>query len=180
MAHESKAPDGDWQGDGWGTAWLDHQNKWQVKKSLMPIWEETGTFDTLPPASLILAHARSSSFLHHKGIIEFNQPYISEKYAFVFNGLLRGVSLSNVPGKIGAEKIWYLLQQELENSDPPQALEKTRKILKHHSKEIVALNIGLATKKNIYSLNYFSQRPEYYSLHRWHDEGSDIICSEQL
>jgi len=180
MAHTSKAPDGDRQGDGWGVAWLNEENQWQVKKSLSPVWQETEIFETFPQTSLLVAHARSASFSHHKGVIEFNQPYISENYAFVFNGMLRGVTLSNFPGKIGAEKIWYLLQRKLAQNDPPAALEKVKQILMHHSREIVALNIGLATTGNMYALNYFTRNPEYYILHRWKTEHVEIICSEKL
>lgn len=180
MAEKSKTLDGDWQGDGWGIAWLDEKNKWQVKKSLQPIWKETKVFGEFPQTSLFVAHARSASFPHHKGIIEFNQPYISDKYAFVFNGLLRGVSLPSIPGKIGAEKIWFLLQQELKKSNPQEALEKTKQLLTTISKEIVALNIGLATRENIYSLNHFTKHPEYYFLHEWNEGNSKVVCSESL
>ena len=180
MSQKSKALDGDWQGDGWGVAWLNEENMWQVKKSLSPVWEDTSVFPTIPSTRILVAHARSASFPHHKGVIEFNQPYISGKYAFVFNGLLRGVSLQNIPGKIGAEKIWSLLQQELKESAPQEALEKVKKLLIENSKEIVALNMGLATPEGIYSLNHFTKHPEYYSLHQWNEDSTKIICSETL
>jgi predicted glutamine amidotransferase len=180
MAQKSKALDGDWQGDGYGVAWLDEQNKWQVKKSLSPIWEEIQNLDNLPETGMFLAHARSASFPQHKGVIEFNQPYILGEYAFVFNGLLKGVSLPNIPGKIGAEKIWSLLQKELESNDPQEALERTRQLLINSAQEIVALNVGLATKENMYFLNHFTKHPEYYSLHEWSEDETRIICSEPL
>ena len=178
MAEKCKAPDGDWQGDGWGIAWLDKQDQWQIQKSLLPIWKETKIFNEFGHTRIFVAHARSASFPQHKGMIEFNQPYISGEYVFVFNGLLKGVSLPNVPGKIGAEKIWRLLQEELRKNAPQKALEVIKKLLLHKSKEIIALNIGLATPQNIYSLNYFTKNPEYYTLHRWHQNSSEIICSE--
>lgn len=180
MAKKNKAPDGDWQGDGWGVAWLGEQNQWQVQKSLEPIWKEAGGFTAFPRTRTFVAHARSASFPQHKGIIEFNQPYIFGKYAFVFNGLLKGVTLSNASGKIGAEKIWHLLQLELKNNTPQKALETTKRQLLKNSKKIIALNIGLATPKNIYSLNYFTKNPEYYTLHHWQENSAVIICSEPL
>ena len=35
LAKMSKAPDGDWQGDGWGAAWIGSDNNWQVKKDVV-------------------------------------------------------------------------------------------------------------------------------------------------
>jgi len=180
MSKYSKALDGDWQGDGWGLAWLTDTKEWHTRKSLSPIWDDTESFSHIPNTSICIAHARSASFPQHKGIIEFNQPYLSGKYAYVFNGLLRGVTLSSLPGKIGAEKIWYLLQQELKNNNPQEALAKLKQLLIDSSKEIIALNIGLATNEKIYSLNYFTRNSEYYSLHHWVENDVTIICSELL
>lgn len=181
MSEKSKALDGDWQGDGWGVAWLDEQGEWHRQTSLAPVWQETHIFDDLPATRALVAHARAASFPHHKGVIEFNQPYLFHEYAFVFNGLLRGVTLPGIPGRIGAEKICHLVKRELATAASPQeALERVRNLLDQNAKEIVALNLGLATPEGIYSLNHFTQHPEYYSLHAWNDEATHIICSEPL
>lgn len=180
MAKTSKALDGDWQSDGWGIAWIDSDNKWQLKKSLLPVWKDTRSFSKFPKTSVFVVHARSASFPNHKGVIEFNQPYITGSYAFVFNGLLKGVSLPKVPGKIGAEKIWYLLERELRKNSVVEALKKTKALLLKNSKEIIALNIGLASNKKLYTLNYFTKYPKYYSLHHHQKNGLEIICSEPL
>lgn len=180
MAKTSKAPDGDWQGDGWGISWVDSNNKWQLKKSLLPIWEDTQYFSKFPKTTIFVVHARSASFPAHKGVIEFNQPYISDSYAFVFNGLLKGVSLPGVPGEIGAEKIWYLLERELRKSNEREALKKIKALLLNNSKEIIALNIGLVSIKKIYTLNYFIKYQNYYNLYHHQKNGLEIICSEPL
>ena len=180
MSEKSKALDGDWQGDGWGVAWLDSNNQWKRQTSLAPVWQERQTFEVVPRTRVMVAHARAASFAHHKGVIEFNQPYLFGEYAFVFNGLLKGVSLPGIPGRIGAEKICHLVQQEVVQHSPQIALERVRDLLRHNAKEIVALNLGLATVNGIYSLSHFSQHPEYYSLHSWNDEDTHIICSEPL
>jgi len=180
IAKKSKALDGDWQGDGWGFAWIDTNGQWQVKRSLLPIWEEMGSFSDLPEVRSFAVHARSASFPQHKGNVEFNQPYIMGEFAFVFNGLLKGVSLTPIPGKIGAEKIWYLLQRELKNTPPQISLKRTEKLLIDNSKEIVALNIGLMSSKNMFSLNYFTRNPEYYKLHHYKSQNLKIICSEYI
>jgi predicted glutamine amidotransferase len=180
MAEKSKAPDGDWQGDGWGVAWIDEAGSWRTYTSLLPVWKDRGSFVQLPETQMFVAHARSASFPQHKGILAFNQPYISGKYAFVFNGLLRGVSLSNIPGRIGAEKIWYLIQQELKKNNPQEALETVRDLLLKNSKEIIALNIGLSTMENIYSLSYFTKFPDYYRLVNFQNQQYQAVCSEKL
>jgi len=180
MAEKSRAFDGDWQGDGWGVSWLDTHNNWHVYKSLKPIWEDRSSFNTVPATSIISIHARSASFPEHKDNLAFNQPYINDDYSFVFNGLLKGVTLPSIPGTIGAEKIWFLLQSFLKKYDPETALEKVKTVLIKNTREIQAVNIGLASKTAIYSLNYFTKHPEYYTLHSFTDNHVEITCSEQL
>ncbi len=193
MAEKSKAFDGDWQGDGWGFSWLNKNNKWQLYRSLNPIWKDIQSFNRLgTPSKMFLIHARSATFPQHKGNIEFNQPYLNGPYAFVFNGYLKGVSLS-IPGKIGAEKIWYLLQKILahpqgghkaRNQAHPagvvEALEKVKNLLKKNTKQIQALNIGLSDGKKIYALSYFANHPEYYRLCYFRTKGLSLISSEPI
>ena len=180
MSQASKSLDGDWQGDGWGVAWLDETNQWQYYRSLSPIWEDRSAFGQVPPTRSLVTHARSASFPHQKGVLEYNQPYVTGPYAFVFNGLIRGVNLPPIPGQIGAQKIWHLLQQELVLHDPDTALRHLADYLQTHCKEIAALNIGLATPTGIYGLNEFSRHPEYYTLHHWQSDQGEFICSEPL
>jgi len=182
MAKNSRSYDGDQQSDGWGIAWLNAQKQWQLKKSLSPIWKELNSFTQFPDSNIFVVHARSSSFPKDKGFIIYNQPYIDGQYSFVFNGLLKGVSLPEIPGNIGAEKIWYLLKRELKKNDIPVALENTKKLLLKNSKEIIAFNLGLADsqKSKIYSLCYFTKYPQYYQLHTSKTQSLEIICSENL
>lgn len=180
MAKKSQAYDGDWQGDGWGVSWVDENNRWQIKKSFLPIWEEGDTFDRFSPTSILAVHARSASFPDQKGVIDYNQPFINEPYVFVFNGLLRKVSLTGVPGKIGAQKIWFLLSKLLERLPPEKALQKIKDILLKNTDNLQALNIGLCNKDNFYGLNYFSQHPDYYQMYYLDSPSQKIICSEKL
>jgi predicted glutamine amidotransferase len=180
MAEKSRAPDGDIQGDGWGIAWLDKSGNWQNYRSLLPVWKDKSSFQNIGKTSAFLVHARSASFTHQKGILEYNQPYIYDKYAFVFNGLLKGVSLPDIPGRIGAEKIWFLLRKELNKKSPQESLEALKNLLIKNSREVIALNIGLATNKNIYSLSYFTQYPDYYHLWKFKNEHYQAICSENI
>ncbi len=180
MSQASKSLDGDWQGDGWGVAWLTKNGTWETHHSLSPVWEDREAFERIPETLRLVAHARSASFPHQKGVLEFNQPYVFGPYAFAFNGLVKGVSLPALPGRIGAEKIWHLLKQELEQHPPDTALQRLKEVLIANSREIAALNIGIASADDTHSLNHFSRFPDYYTLHTWEHETGKITCSEPL
>lgn len=181
MAKNSQALDGDWQGDGWGISWLDNKNCWQTTKSQNPIWNDMNKFSSIPVNKLFVIHARSASFPQHKDNVNYNQPYVNNNYVFVFNGLLKGVRIkSDKNSEIGAQKIWSLLQNILKTHPPLVALNKLKQILLNNSEKIQALNIGLSDKKNLYSLCYFSSNPDYYQLHYFSKNNTNIICSESL
>lgn len=178
MAKKSKAFDGDWQGDGWGISWLEG-NDWKSYKSVKPIWEDSKKDTLLFSSTIFLIHARSASFPQHKNNKEYNQPYINTKEAFVFNGLIKGVSL-HLPGVIGSQKIWSLLQKKLLIMAPREALKETQRIISKNSKTVQALNMGLADSKNIYALCYYSNHKKYYSLHYSKTADISIISSEPI
>jgi len=178
MAENSKAFDGDWQGDGWGFSWLEN-NKWNEYRSLKPIWKEKDKFSKFPESNIFSIHARSASFPQHKNNIEYNQPYTNESYSYVFNGLLKGVALS-LPVDIGAQKIWQLFNNYLKKNNLTQALNKTGDILKKNSQNIQALNIGIAGKNTISAYSYFTTHPNYYSLQYSDNSDVKIICSEVI
>ena len=176
MAEKSKAYDGDWQGDGWGFSWLE-DNKWKEYRSLKPIWKEKDKFSKFTESNIFSIHARSASFPQHKNNIEYNQPYINKSYSYVFNGLLKGVTLS-LPGNIGAQKIWLLLNVYLKKINLTQSLYKVTDILKNNSLNIQALNIGVAGKNTISAYCHFNAHPNYYSLQYSDNSNIKIICSE--
>lgn len=185
MVKKSRALDGDWQGDGWGIAYkiLDTRykiQKWRVYKSLKPIWENEDAFGKFPKTDLFLVHARSASFEKDRGVIEFNQPYIYKNYAFVFNGLLRGVKLPmKVSGRIGAEKIWSLLRRYLRLGGG-KALEATCELIIKNTKEVAALNIGLCDGQDFFTYSRFASHPQYYQLWRSKSPDLEIIASEKI
>ncbi|MEZ4866890.1 MAG: hypothetical protein R3C14_36550 [Caldilineaceae bacterium] len=181
LAEHSYEATGAWQGDGWGVSWLDEAKRWRGEQSLQPIWTERGAFTRLPPSPLWLVHARSASFPHHQAVLAYNQPYFTDEYAFVFNGFLQGVKLpQRLPGTIGAQKIWALLQQHLRTAPPAVALEQVRVTLLEHSRSIKALNIGLADRQGAYAFCCFAANPEYYTLHLHRSPTLQMICSEPL
>ncbi len=180
MAKTSQAFDGDWQGDGWGVSWIDEIGNWQTRKSLLPIWEEKKLFIGFPKTSILAIHARSASFPDQKDIIDYNEPFVEEPYLFVFNGLLKKVALSSLPGKIGSQKIWFLLKKLLKRLEPKEALLKIKTVLLENAKDLQALNIGLCDKKKIYSLCSFSKYPDYYQLKYSQNSDVKIVCSGEL
>lgn len=182
MARQSTADSVEvWQGDGWGVSWLDNDQRWQLHKSLQPIWTDHANFATLPPSQRWVVHARSASFPQHKGVLAYNQPYHHGPYTFVFNGLLRGVKLpQRIAGAIGAQKIWSLLQHYLATQPPVQALQQLRHTLLAHTQEIKALNIGLADSNHCYAFCTFTTHPTYYTLQLHRSAELQMICSEPL
>jgi len=180
MSEKSKAYDGDWQGDGSGIAWFQNGN-WEVATSIEPFWESLERFSAVPETTHVVMHARSASFEKHKGVLEYNQPYISGKYAFVFNGLLKGVSFPYpLEGTIGAQKIWSLLQRYLEEHSPIDAIQKSVEMLNKHTKRIQALNIGLSDGEQVYSYTQFDDHEDYYNLQVSRSEDMNMVCSEGL
>lgn len=179
---KSRTPEGDWQGDGWGIAWLDEESRWQVRKSPSPIWEERGRLERITQTKICVAHARSASFTNQTGVLDYNQPYVNGDACFVFNGLVRKVRLARpVEGEIGAQKIWTLIQEYLSSgSDLDSALRETRELLRKNSAKIRGLNIGLVANGKAAALCEYTQDPDYFTL--WYGKTGKraIVCSEPL
>lgn len=179
VAESSHTPDGDWQGDGGGIAWREG-NRWKATKSLKPFWLQQ--LPSLPKTNIFLAHARSASFEKHKGILEYNQPYVSGNSAFVFNGMIRGVKLNRqVPGKIGAQKIFSLVQDEVSSGkSSSQALKKVHSLLQKSSRKLRGLNIGLSDGASITALCAYQEDSEYFTLNYHISKKFNVICSEPI
>lgn len=181
MARQSKALDGDWQGDGWGIGWQDKNHHWQIKKSIRPIWEDEVCFGDIPSGRQFLIHARSASFPAHKNNPDFNQPFTHGRFAFLFNGLIKGVSLPySIPGKIGSEKVWFILSGLISRKSPEVAFLELRNLLSEHSHSIKAMNIGLSDGISMYAICHYEKFPEYYNLQYYESNATKMICSEPL
>jgi predicted glutamine amidotransferase len=181
MCQRSTGLDGEgWQGDGWGMAWWHDRAGWQVQRSVAPIWTETEAVQHLPLTRRLLVHARSASFAHHKGNLAYSQPYVCGPYAFVFNGFLKGVRLPRrVPGAIGAEKIWSLVQAQLtQGLPPPQALAAVYAVLASHSRDIQACNMGLSDGHTEAFYNGSPHGRAYYQLHQASQGTLHMVGSE--
>ncbi len=181
MCRRSRTPDGDLQADGWGLAWSTN-GRWETHKSLRPIWED------LPPSFLtpvdincLLVHARSAGFPEQKGIVDYNQPFVQGQYAFVFNGMIRGMRFEKpLPGKIGAQKIFHLIQEGLQDRDAGSVLVQLRQTLRERARNLEAANIGLVGPEGIHALCDYSVNPEYFSLRLSQAGDLTLLCSEEL
>jgi hypothetical protein len=181
MAARSRSPDGDRQADGWGVAWLDEQGGWNVRKSPNPIWTETRDLADIPACRILAAHVRSASFPDHKGVVEFNQPFVADSYAFVFNGLLQGVSFPfPVEGRIGSQKIWSLLQRSINGGGPAAGIAALVSLLESRAREIQALNLGLFEGRRLFVYCRQIEAGSYYRLQSYRSPPLTLVCSEAL
>lgn len=186
MCEKSRAPDGDWQGDGWGIALKSQISKlksqsWDIYKSLKPVWKDQEQFNKFPETDLFVVHARSSGFPDQKGIIEYNQPYIEDSLCYVFNGMIRGVSLSKpIAGKIGAQKIFSLLKQQIQNNPPEEALENVDKLIINNAKKAEGMNIGFVYEDKFYVLCEYENNQDYFGVRYFRDDNITLVCSEPI
>ncbi len=199
MAEKSSDPDGGRQGDGCGFAFYTDQG-WHVQTSLLPVWEASSSIAFPDNVQQLLIHARSASFDHQKGVLAYNQPYVNEQYAFVFNGIVefrRGKAspavttpalpdkprgLSRYKGEIGAQKLWALLQEQLQKYSPLDALEATAKLVNSwsHNGVVRALNMGLADGEHMYAYTQFADNSTYYNMQVYRGTDLSMFCSESL
>ncbi len=181
MAEDSRAPGGDRQADGWGTSWIGPDGRWRSLSSLAPIWTEREMFRDVPPGRFLVVHARSASFPGQTGTLDYCQPFVGGRYSFVFNGLLRGVSLPpGAAGTIGSQRIWALIRGLLDRKSPADSMRILAGILEKRTQEISALNLGLCDGVRIFAYSRFEAHPEYYHLHAATSPGFSAVCSEPL
>ncbi len=175
---KSVAPDGELQKDGYGIAWHDDKT-WQLKKSLAPVWEEQDLFKQIPETNLLVVHARSSGFANDKDNIDYNQPFIDGPLCFVFNGMIRKISL-NLPleGKIGSQKLFSLIKLQLKKHKVDAVLNEVNKLVLNKAEKIEGMNIGLIKGNRIHVLCQYLDNKSYFSLNYYQDKNLTIISSE--
>ena len=186
MCQKSRAPDGDWQGDGWGIA-IGIKNSefriqnWREYKSLKPVWEERDKFQEFTETNMFVVHARSAGFPDQKGIIEYNQPYVSDDLCFVFNGMIKGVKIDRkLEGKIGAQKIFSLILEEKRDRSIEEVLKSVDKLLLEKSKKIIGMNIGVVKDNKFYILCEYEKNSNYFGVRYFQNDEMTLICSEPI
>jgi len=162
----------EYQGHGWGCAWKDVDQKWQLYKNICPVWEDD--FHHLPQTTLLIAHARSA-FEDRDIIVENNMPFSDGERVFIFNGELRGVRIKE-QGRIGAEKIFNFIRR-FDDGDTLAALKKGGGLIRQRTRSIRGMNIILARGDEIYLSTFFTGDEDYFTM-RYKEEPQLVICSE--
>lgn len=162
----------EYQGHGWGFAWLD-KSEWRQYHNILPVWEDNLT--SFGETSLLLVHARSA-FRDEGIVVENNMPFSDGKSIFIFNGELRGVKVKS-EGRIGAEKIYNYIRR-FDKGDQKEALDKGVDIIKKRSSYVRAMNIIMSNgEQHSLSTNY-SETPEYFQMHQKQTNDMKLICSQ--
>lgn len=162
----------EYQGHGWGCAYLNASGRWEIYKDIKPVWEDD--YSRFPAAGLFVAHARSA-FEDRDIAVENNMPFFDQRTVFVFNGELRGVRI-RATGRIGAEKIFNYIRR-FDKGNTREAILKATRIIKKRTRYIRGMNMILINDEGIHVFSYFIEDQNYFSMH--HKEGETlIICSE--
>jgi predicted glutamine amidotransferase len=162
----------EYQGHGWGCAYLDETGVWRVYKNINPVWEDD--LSQFGGTTLLVAHARSA-FEDRDIVIENNMPFFDGRTVFIFNGELRGVKIRE-QGRIGAEKIFNFVRR-FDKGDTLKALEKAVHIIKKRTRYIRGMNIIMVNAGAIFVSSFFNEDKEYFTMR--YVEGKElIICSE--
>jgi glutamine amidotransferase len=162
----------EFQGHGWGCAWLDPAGQWQIYRNIRPVWEDD--FSPFPATTLLVAHARSA-FEDKDIVVENNMPFSDGRAVFIFNGELRGVKIKE-EGRIGAEKIFNFIRR-FDSGDPLAALKKATGIIRNRTRHIRGMNIIVVKDRKIYLSTYFQGDPDYFTMHCKEDK-QFVLCSD--
>jgi len=161
----------EYQGHGWGCAYLDASDTWQFYKNIDPVWQDDfGRFDE---TRLLVAHARSA-FEDKDIVVENNMPFFDGRTVFIFNGELRGVKIRE-QGRIGAEKIFNYIRR-FDKGDTRQALIKAVFIIRKRTRFIRGMNIVMINEQGIFVSSYFSGDEDYFTM-RYRQGRELVICS---
>jgi predicted glutamine amidotransferase len=150
----------EYQGHGWGCAWLDTSGSWRIYRHIRPVWEDD--LSVFPTTTLLVAHARSA-FEDKDIVVENNMPFFDGKRVFIFNGELRGVRIKE-EGRIGAEKIFNFIRR-FDRSDSLAALKKAVGIIRERTRHIRGMNIVMVKDRRIYLSTFFQEDPDYFTMH---------------
>ena len=162
----------EFQGHGWGCAWLDGNGAWQQHHNIKPIWEDTKQFSR---TTLFLAHARSA-FRDEGIVVENNMPFDDGENVFVFNGELQGVKIK-AEGRIGAEKIFNTLRR-FYKGNYADAVERGVMVIKKRTRYIRALNFFMANSDAVQVCSEFGEDPDYFQLQDISWQKTRVICSQ--
>ena len=161
----------EYQGHGWGCAYLDADAGWKFYKNINPVWQDD--LNQFGETKLLVVHARSA-FEDKDIVIENNMPFFDGRTVFIFNGELRGVKIRE-QGRIGAEKIFNYIRR-FDQGDTRQALAKAVGIIRKRTRYIRGMNIIMVNDKGILVSSYFTEDEEYFTM-RYKEGRELVICS---
>ncbi len=170
----------EYQGHGWGIAYLNSAHEWKYYKNIKPIWEDTASFASFGSSRVFLVHARSA-FQDKDIVVENNMPFYEDRFIFIFIGELRGVRLS-MPGRIGAEKIFNWIKQISEHTEHKTlkaALAHATKTIVQRTRYVRAMNIIMLERPETIAIStLFNEDPVYFTMHMKQTANELMICSE--
>jgi glutamine amidotransferase len=161
----------EYQGHGWGCAYLDASSEWRFYKNINPVWQDD--FNQFGETRLLVVHARSA-FEDKDIVVENNMPFFDGRTVYIFNGELRGVKIRE-QGRIGAEKIFNYIRR-FDQGDTRQALVKAVGIIRKRTRYIRGMNIIMVNDKGIFVSSYFTEDQDYFTL-RYREGRELVICS---
>ena len=161
----------EYQGHGWGCAYLDETAGWKLYKNINPVWQDD--LSRFGKTSLLVAHARSA-FEDRDIVVENNMPFFDGRTVFIFNGELRGVKIRE-EGRIGAEKIFNYIRR-FDKGDTGNALIKAVEIIKKRTRYIRGMNIIMVNDNGIFVSSYFTEDDMYFTM-RYREGHELVICS---
>lgn len=171
FAHISKHSK-EFQGHGWGCAWLDETGGWCFYRDIQPVWEDD--LSRFGETRLLVAHARSA-FEDRDIAVENNMPFFDGRTVFIFNGELRGVKIRE-EGRIGAEKIFNYIRR-FDRGNTEKALAKASGIIQKRTRHIRGMNIVMVNDSGIFVSSYFTEDEEYFTMAYKQGAGL-VICSD--
>jgi glutamine amidotransferase len=162
----------EYQGHGWGCAWLQ-QGNWRQYHDIRPIWEDD--LNQFGNTQLLLVHARSA-FRDEGIVVENNMPFSDGESVFIFNGELRGVRIKS-EGRIGAEKIYNYIRR-FDKGDKRAAAGKAVEIIHKRSAYVRAMNIILSDGEQSVLSTSYSEDPDYFQMYQKNDRHRHLVCSQ--
>lgn len=163
----------EYQGHGWGCAWLDADRQWRLHHDIRPVWEDTDP--VFPRTRLFVAHARSA-FRDEGVVVENNMPFADGRCVFAFNGELRGVRIKE-RGRIGAEKIFNYIKR-FDRGDLGAAVARGVAVIARRTRYVRAMNFFLADHESVHICSLFNEEPGYFQLREADFDGVTVVCSD--
>jgi glutamine amidotransferase len=162
----------EFQGHGWGCAWLEDDG-WRQYHDIRPVWEDERS--GFGRTRLLLAHARSA--FRDEGIrVENNMPFSDGRSVFVFNGELRGVRVKS-EGRIGAEKIYNYVRR-FDRGDLCEAATRATDIIRRRSAYVRAMNFILSDGEQTCLSTNYAEDPGYFQMYQKRGKGLHLVCSQ--